>query len=291
MSLKLTGARHVRRHMSLMPRPEARHVSLVTGFLVTMLTAIVGCSSTPKPPPPLDAGIRATLGKIGVVSTSPLSATVSGAIGVGNGAAKGAGIGTLEGAGAGAVAGLGCGPFLPVCVPLFAAAGAGGGFLIGAAFNGFDAIPTSAAENIRAHLAEAIGDEDLQAELRRRVVYGSSSASDLGTSMGDVSMAMRGVDTVLEINITQIALIGSGGRNPDLALAMNANARLVRVADNQVIWSNNQIAFNSGLAEFTSWEMDDAKLLKAAIPVGLNSLARQIEEQIFLKANLGRRIP
>jgi len=222
---------------------------------------------------------------VGVVSSAPASATISGPIGLG-GAARGVGIGGLEGAGAGAVAGLGCGPFAPAC----AVVGAGGGFLIGAAFNGFDAIPASAAENIRAHLVEAIGNEDLQAELRRRVVYGSSSASDLGTSMG-VSMAMRGVNTVLEIGITQIALVGSGGRNPDLALTMNANARLIRVADNQVIWSNNQITFSSGLAEFTSWEMDDAKLLKAAIPVGLNSLARQIEEQIFLKANLGRRIP
>src|SRR5260370_8969654 len=102
---------------------------------------------------------------------------------------------------------------------------------------------------------------------------------------------MRGVDAVLEVNITQIALVGSGGRNPDLALAMNANARLIRVADNQVIWSNNQITFDSGLAEFIYWEMDDAKVLKAAIPVGLNSRAPHIDEKILLKATAGPRIP
>jgi len=274
--------------MSLKHAREARE-SLVIGFLAMMTIAVVGCSSTPKPPPPLDARIRATLGMIGVVSSAPASATVSGSIGFGKGAARGAGIGTLEGAGAGAVVGLGCGPFLPVCVPVFAAAAAGGGFLIGAAVNGFDAIPTSAAENIRAHLVEAIGDQDLQAELRQRLIYGSASVRDLG--MGDVPVAMRGVDTVLEISITQIDLVGSGGRNPDLALAMNASARLIRVGDNQLIWSNNQITFTSALAEFTDWDMDDAKLLKAAIAVGLNSLARQVEEKLFLKANAGPRIP
>ena len=96
--------------------------------------------------------------------------------------------------------------------------------------------------------------------------------------------AMRGIDFVLELNITQIAFIGSGGRNPNLALAMSANARLIRIADNRVIWNNSQITFTSGQAEFTQWQMEDAKVLKSAIAVGLDSLARQIDENIFLKA-------
>jgi hypothetical protein len=280
-------------------------MTLVTGCVATLLILAQGCATTPMPPAPPSAEVRAALGTVGMVSVGPpLGANVQGPIGVGKeigrGAAKGGAIGGLSGAGAGALLGLATGPCAPIAVPLFAGIGAVGGVVVGgstgAIINGVNAIPTEAATDIETALFKAIADVDVQAELRQRVlthatVGGVGNRLDLGMgSAGDpvpvpdyASVTSSGVNTVLEIGIAQIALVGSGGRDPTLVLSLNARARLIRVPDNIVLWSDDQLNSASREADFSEWSANDSELLKSEIENGLQALALQISNKIFLQ--------
>jgi hypothetical protein len=237
---------------------------------------------------------------------------VSGPIGVGNEAAtgvvEGGALGGASGAGIGAVVGLVCGPFALACVPAFAGVGALGGVVVGGGAGGIikgaNAIPEGAATNIQAALSNTIANHDLQAELRRHVLDRANAgraknAIDLGAGKTVASsiapdyalFTSSGVDTVLEISIAQIAFTSEGGATPTFVLSIDARARLIRIPDNRVLWSNEHMAFKSPAAEFSLWTAKDSGLLKSEIESGLETLAPQIIENVPLKAREGKRGP
>lgn len=285
---------------------KARLVGL--SKLVTTLTAggslillvAQGCATTP-PPAPLTQEIRASLGTVGVTSIGPeLAGDVSGPVGTGKeagrGAVKGGAIGGLSGAGIGALAGLTTGPCAPVAVPFFAGIGALGGLAVGAGTGAIvravNAIPTETAESLEAALNGAVSSRDLPADLRQRVLARASAAPaqpvDLGGTHGDPAgpreytmFAANGVHSVLEVTITEIVFAGEGGRNPSFALSIRAQARLIRVADNQVMWSNDQIEFRSPEADVSAWTAQESGHLAAELGSGLELLGQRISNEVF----------
>ena len=98
--------------------PSSRFTKSFSGFCMFSLILVQGCASTPvlpPPSPPPDAGLRASLGTVGLASAgAPLGAEVTGPIGFGDQAGEGALGGAKAGAGVGAVGGavtgLLCGP-------------------------------------------------------------------------------------------------------------------------------------------------------------------------------------
>jgi len=218
---------------------------------VMLLLSIPGCASTPKPPAPPTEGVRASFGKVGVVSVGPaLNGALSAPVGVGSkigkGAVKGGAIGGLSGAGVGALLGLSTGPCAPVAVPFFATVGAVGGLTLGggtgAVINGVSAIPESTANLIQAGFTTVVAGRNLQEDFRKDVLAWAGAVHpviDLGTgSAGDPAPipdyregSTLGVDTVLEVGISQIVLNGEGGRDPALVLAIKGQARLVHLPD------------------------------------------------------------
>jgi hypothetical protein len=98
------------------------------------------------------------------------------------------------------------------------------------------------------------------------------------------SLTSRGVGTVLEISLTQLAFTTTeGGKNPALALALTARARLIQMADKRVLWSVEQVRYESSAAAFTLWTERDSGLLKAEIDNGLDALAQQIGVALFVR--------
>lgn len=328
-------ARHARNHGPLLPWKHLPGVSSTVGggirgvdlscrrlavsaaaCLATLL--LFGESCRRPAPPPLGRETRASLGTVGVYSVGPpLDASLSGPVGVGKqsleGAAKGGGIGLLSGAGGGALTGAGvglfCGPFVPVCVPVFAifgaaAGGAGGlvvGSTIGAANRGVNAIPTDAADGARAAFSAALAGRELQAEMRRRVldVAGGEGGNRLDLGGEDTldpaptpdygRFAERGAHAVLEVGIVHLALSGKGGRNPRLVLAIDARARLIRIPDNHVLWSDQHLTFESPRANLSEWTADDSRLLRSELDHGLDFLAARIAGGVFPEARVALR--
>jgi hypothetical protein len=280
-------------------------VAMVTAGCSLILLLAQGCATT-SPPAPLGQDVRASLGTIGVISVGPeLMADVAGPIGTGReagrGALKGGAIGGLSGAGVGALAGLSTGPCAPVLVPVLAGIGAAGGLVIGAGtgaiVRGVRAVPTETAESLEAVLHDGLASRDLPADLRQRVLKRASMtprhAVDLGALNRDPStphdytaFAADGVHSVLEITVTEIVFDGEGGRDPTFALQMKAQIRLIRIADNQVLWTNDDIRFRGEDVHVSSWTNPDLDYLTAEFEVILERLAQQIGDAVFMETGI-----
>jgi len=287
-----------------MPRlPFAKSFS---GFCIFSLIFVQGCASTPDlppPSPPPDAGLRASLGTVGVISAgAPLGAEVSGPIGFGGEAREGAMEGAIAVGGLGAVGGalygLACGPAFWLCSPILAAgfglAGGATGAAAGGLIKGANAIPTDTATELQAVLFQEISDSDLRADLRehiltqavgtsgRNVVNLGTGYAMFGASVSDDAIGSSAApDTVLEIAITEIALTGEGGSDPSFSLSISAGARLIRVSDNQLLWSDARIPYVSAPADVPVWTATDSDHLESEINSGLAALAQQIYGLVF----------
>jgi len=152
--------------------------------------------------------------------------------------------------------------------------------------------PEEVARNVQMTLADAIADRDLQTGLRRRVsgqrAGGSANTADLGAgpaveppAAADYApFAARGILTVLEISLTQVAFAGEGGDDPELALTMTARARIVRATDNAELWLDENIGFATEVRSYSEWSANP-DLIAAEIENVLNDLAGQIAERVF----------
>ena len=279
-------------------------VATVTAGCSLILLLAQGCATSP--PPPLSQDVRASLGTVGVISVGPeLSADVSGPIGTGKeagrGALKGGAIGGLSGAGAGALAGLSTGPCAPVLVPAFAAIGAAGGLAIGAGtgaiVRGVRAVPRETAESLETVLRDGLASRDLPADLRQRVFsripMPPQHAIDLGALSRDpntphdyTAFAASGVHSVLEITVTEIVFDGQGGRDPTFALQMKAQVRLIRVADNMVLWTRDEIISRGADAYVSGWTSPEFGYLATQIDEVLDRASRQIAEAVFIERSI-----
>ena len=280
-------------------------VASVTAACSLVLLLAQGCATATPPAPPLTEEVRASLGTIGLISVGPqLMADVSGPVGTGReagrGALKGGAIGGLGGAGVGAVAGLFTGPCAPVFVPVFAGIGAVGGGVVGAGtgaiVRGVNAIPTETADSLEAALRAALAARDLPADLRQRVlglVPGAPNrVVDLGAGSSDPSgpndysmLAANGIDSALEIRISEVVFDGEGGRNPTFSLSIRAQIRLIRVADNEVLWMRDDIMFRGSEADVSVWTAAESYYLAMELGTNLERLAQQIRDAVFAETS------
>jgi len=279
-------------------------VATVTAGCSLVLLLAQGCATSP--PAPLGQDVRASLGTMGVISVGPeLMADISGPIGTGReagrGALKGGAIGGLSGAGVGALAGLSTGPCAPVLVPVLAGIGAAGGLVIGAGtgaiVRGVRAVPTETAESLEAVLHDGLVSRDLAADLRQRVLNRASmtprQAVDLGALNRDPStphdyraFAQNGVQSVLEITVTEIVFDGEGGRDPTFALQMKVQVRLIRVVDNELLWARDDLVYRGAEVSVSSWTDPELGYLATQIDEVLESLSGQIADAVFVETSI-----
>lgn len=276
-----------------------------------------GCHA-PRPRP-LAQETRQTLGVVGVYSVGPPpDAVVAGPVDVGKqrlvGAAKGGGIGVLAGTGGGALTGAGvglvCGPWAVVCSPVFAlwgaAIGAAGGLLggsaIGVVSHGANAIPTDVAERARTALVTVVGDRDLQSDLRQdllatapeddhRIDLGGAAVAEPSTLPNYRRFVDEGAHSVLEVGLTAVTFAGQGGEDPELTLTLKARARLVAVPENEVLWTDADLVFESVKAKLSTWTASDSRLIASELDRGMDVLAQRIATDVFPDARVASLAP
>lgn len=102
----------------------------------------------------------------------------------------------------------------------------------------------------------------------------SAQANDLH------ALASIGIDTVLEIAITDVSLKG-GGINPPLALTMAAHARIIRTLSNVEIFADDYY-YRGEYLKLSEWSANRAERLTHGLEEGYKNLATNIYEYIFM---------
>jgi hypothetical protein len=208
------------------------------------------------------------------------------------GAAMGAVVGALGGAaavarGSGHCSGDACG-FVAVVLL---------GVLIGAATVGavtgavIGAVTTESALKAReaeVALQYALAELKIQETLRNRLVtiardeaqvefaeVADPSPTDPGVDVDYRPLAEQGIDTILEVSVTRLGLIGEGSANPPLALSTTTRIRLIRTKDGAELY-HQELTHRSGSRKFVEWAADDARAFREAINATYTGVAREI---------------
>jgi hypothetical protein len=256
-----------------------------------------------KSQPPSEM-LRASLGAVGIASLpAPPNQEVSRPVrneDVGRAAARGAGQ---------AVRGVLSAPLnepatnglflwvilLPVLVPGGAIVGAGVGAARESAENAANTIPEAVVQDMESLLRQVLGQHELQVELRRLVQARAIARSagpleielresfDRTLTADYTSLTEKGLRTVLEVGVSTVGLVGRGGTDPELTLLLDAGVRLINVSDNRVLWAQDHTVYTSAPHRLSTWSANGGKLVRSALNAGLTTLARQIDDRVFLE--------
>ena len=284
--------------------PRKKRAAVIACMLVTVCGGPWGCAirTHPGPRPPSDEA-RAQFKTVGVPAArdlpeSQLQAPTSGK---GWGAAKGAGYGLAAGATPGlAIASVitGCrggGPAALVCGAILvlglgvAAAGGTVGALGGTVYGALAAESASRIGAAETELGLAFADLDVQQTIRDHVLRTARERSSLSfvaledhaTEPTDYrALAMRGVDTVLEVEVSSIRLDGQG-INPPVRLLMTASARLIRTADGVELYAERFAYRSPNEHKFMEWAAGEGQVLREEVDRGAEALASDIVQLLF----------
>jgi hypothetical protein len=95
------------------------------------------------------------------------------------------------------------------------------------------------------------------------------------------SLAVKGIDTILEISIPRFALAGDWDINPPLQFHINSNIRLVQATDGKEFYGYSTEYFGS-TRTFYEWADNDAQLFLKELDQAYQSLAEKIVGEVFL---------
>ena len=273
---------------------------IVVWFYVISLILQSGCAHKPKPYLPDE--VRAQLGTVGIVSARfrpdvDLSVPAKGWLaGAGRKSARWAGkgaLGTWEvgehlGAGGDAMGGVAA-----LFVGLSVAAGTIGGIAGGVA-GAFQAEPSDEVRFAEEIITTVMADLKMQETLCSRVAQVARSQTgnhvvvvpDQGPPSPEEkntfgSLAEKGIDTVLEIAISRVALAGDWDLNPPLMFQMNSHIRVVRTTDGTEL-HDESVDYSGSVLTFSEWADNNSQAVIAELDKAYQYLAEYIVREVFL---------
>jgi hypothetical protein len=256
------------------------------------------CACTPRLLPVVSEAQRERLGAVGVVQIAEgpreeIEVPRGRGPGAARGAAAGAAAGAVEGLKAlhqGSCAGFACGIVI-ILLPMFMAVGA----VAGAVHGGAEGVPDATGRRIEDELKRALADVGTQHALRFEVVgtaarRGVTNVRDVtresptvaGEAMDYRALSGSGLDTVLEVGLVGAALSGAGGGDPDLALRVQAAARLVDLRSHKELYRSDSFSYVSPRRRFTVWSANQGTLLRQELRRAYASLGTSIADEVFL---------
>ncbi len=91
----------------------------------------------------------------------------------------------------------------------------------------------------------------------------------------------RRVDTILELKVTMLGLIGRWTINPPLSFTMRIATRLVRAADHTELHTQ-ELTYIGPARVFTAWAVKDAEAFRRALDPAVRALSEKAVEELFL---------
>jgi hypothetical protein len=278
--------------MSTLQRSKHATVGLI------LLAHLSSCAA--RQPKGFIAGAKGrSLGLVGVTGLprAPESALDVGPRGALAGAAVGAGKGATWLAVSVPCSGQDC---LGVAVVM--AGAVVGGAVVGGIMGAMKAVPAETADKIQSQLDAALGAVELQDSLRPAVAadaaqagvenvreIGSAGPSDAGGSANQEATPPPEVDTTLEVGVSQVGFVGSGGADPDMTLHVLGVARLVDVRSGVELYRNADLAYVSDTRTFSQWSADDGRPLRDEIRHAGDVLAATIVDEVWPSGACGSR--
>lgn len=275
-------------------RPR-RHLLVWTTLVAFAATS--GCATLLPAPSPSET-LRAELGTVGVVAarSAPETTLRIPSRGPAAGAARGAGRGALVTVRTGfqAAAGTaGSGEAGALVALLAVAAGIAlmpVGAVVGAIHGAAVAQPAAHVDAAEAVVRRVLATPGIHERLRDGVAETARSRIArprvvvpvvLGEAAGYTSLANEGIDTVLEVSVSHLAVSGEWKVDPPLEVRLTVQARLVRVSDGAVLHTFAPTSW-SRRRSFVEWAWHDAEPLRQEVDRGLGALAEAVVEELFL---------
>ncbi len=259
-------------------------------FVAVLLAVVGGCAQKRNdyvlPPPPTEDQ-RAGFGTVGLTSvrfTPEISFRLP---------AKGSAEGAQRGAVLGAAAPISVGAYIPSAA-LVGLILAPVGLVVGTVVGATEALPAEEVEKAEAvlkgalsprHIETAMADamrEFMRREARLPVVFvkGLEGRADSGgASLG--AGTRRWVDTMVELKVTMVGLIGPWSINPPLSFTMRMATRLIRVADGTELHAQ-ELTYLGPAMVFTAWAANEAEAFRKALAPAVRALAEKAVEEVFL---------
>jgi hypothetical protein len=266
------------------------------GALALLLATSTSCASPRMPSLPLHLALHER--RIAVV---PAAAPVGGSVEL---FASGRLEGALEGAGAGSLAGLGtlsgshcsgeiCGAALLLSLAVAVVAGT----TLGAVTGALRATPQQEAERIEHTVNRCVQELPAHLDLSRRVVETAQREGDVtlallpatvafATAADRAALRAQGFDYVLEIGVRRIEFGGGVGTDPELALALDASARLVETSTGEVAYER-EFRRVGVPRRYSAWAAAGAEPMRHALAEALRELADDVANALFAQVDLG----
>ncbi len=245
-----------------------------------------GCAHTP---PPVSDEVRATFGRVAVISCgeTPKGEFYSPTSGKGAGAAKGsvAGMavsiaGGLEAGGIGVVLGL-------LLTPV--------GALAGAVYGAVEAEPKSKVDASAAAIDRALANTYLGNEIQNRVVEEVVEKTDYEVALVDFDcptnadimpdyrpLAGSGVTTVIEIEVEDFGFEDRGAEiDPEINLDLTARVRLINTKDGRLLYERS-FKYTGEKRKYATWAHNDAFKLRKEIGRACGYIAKKVVREIFI---------
>lgn len=267
---------------------------LVRLVAAAVLTAVVACATTPEP---LAPETRTRLGHVAVVAlpSAPNVEFHTFAKGWAAGAAKGGAQGLVNGL-LSALVDLNrnppSGPYAGVFTLVALVVEAAAATVVYGVAGGIQAVPADTAEQLEGKLHARLGDVRLADDLAERIHAVAAERPELAqyavtrvpasaAAPALDELARSGVDTLVEVQITDAGFRGGSRFEPDASFYLSAHLRLLATATGEELYTRD-FQFLSRARPFENWFVDGSRALTTTFAQAMASLADRISDELFM---------
>ena len=101
---------------------------------------------------------------------------------------------------------------------------------------------------------------------------------EVATRLSD--LAVQGIDTLMEVQITEAGFRGGSASQPEVNFYLNAHLRLLSTPTGEVIYTRD-FQYLGRARPFRAWFSDDAQALRTAFSESIGSLSERILDELF----------